>query len=427
MQRFVKTALASLSVMAIGISPVGASAPKTIKAPATVSVKGTTFVKVTAATAKSYKGAGPYHVGIMTFDERVAGTTLTPAGYTTKVDCWYPTLAIGTSSIYNMSQWLPAPIAFIVNNNPAAKTIATYPTGGIAKAAVAPGKFPLGLFSHGYGGFRDQSAGITSHLASWGFVVCAPDHLGRNLTAQLDPTVGLTPPTSDPNADVNDLSTLQAQLKANKVAALKGHVDVTRVVALGHSAGGSASERLASYATSLNASGTWLKGFIGMAGMSGLNWSQAVAPFNTIPTQPGYILSGENDITVPTATLQTAFASLKAKSTMTVLSGAGHNVFSDICVIGQGSGGILAIAAALNVSVPDNLAKLATDGCKSPNRPVLDDLGVIGQITVAAARSMNGQDAGRPTTTGLVAAYPGLVVSTSRAGGDGGAGGVTTE
>ena len=424
MQRFVKSAVAALSVLAIGVAPAGASGAKTIKAPATVTVKGTTFVKVTSPSAASFKGAGPYHVGILTFDEKVAGTTLTPAGYTTKVDCWYPTLANGTSSIYNMSQWLPGPIAFIVNNNPAAKTIATYPTGGIAKAAVAPGKFPLMLFSHGYGGFRDQSAGITSHLASWGFVVCAPDHLGRNLTAQLDPTVGLTPPTTDPNADVNDLVTLQAQLKANKVSALKGHVDVASVVALGHSAGGSASERLASYATSLNTNGKWLKGWIGMAGMSRLNWSNTVAPYNQIPVQPGYVLSGDNDATVPTASLQTAFASLTAKSTMTVLSGAGHNVFSDICVIGAGSGGILAIAKALNVSVPDNLATLATDGCKTPNRPVLDDLGVIGQITVAAARSMNGQDVGRPTTTGLGAAFPGLVVSTSRVGGGSG---VTTE
>jgi hypothetical protein len=222
---------------------------------------------------------------------------------------------------------------------------------------------------------------------------------------------------------------LQAQLAANKIAALKNHVDATRVIALGHSAGGSASERLAYYATSLGTAGSWLKGWIGMAGMSTLTWSQAAPPYNLVPTQPGYVLSGDNDATVPTATLQTAFAGLTAKSSLTVLSSAGHNVFSDICVIGAGSGGILAIAKALNVSVPDNLATLATDGCKSPNRPVLDDLPGIGQITVAAARAMNGQDAGRPTTTGLVAAYPGVVASTSHVGGNGGAGGVgvTTE
>jgi hypothetical protein len=37
---------------------------------------------------------------------------------------------------------------------------------------------------------------------------------------------------------------------------------------------------------------------------------------------------------------------------------------------------------------------------------------------------MNGQDVGRPTTTGLGAAFPGIVVSTSRVGGGSG---VTTE
>lgn len=417
MKHVFRSSIAALSLLGVAVIPATAGAAKPIKAPATVSVKGTTFVKVTAANNKSYQGPGPYHVGITTFDLAVAPTTLTPAGYTTKVDCWYPTLAVGSSSIYNMSSWLPAPIAFIVKNNPAAKDIATYPTSGIAKAPFAPGKFPLVEFSHGYGGFRDQSAAITAHLASWGFVVCAPDHLGRNLTAQLDPTVSLTPPTTDPNADVNDLATLQAQMAASKVPVLKGHVDATRVVALGHSAGGSASERFASYAASLNAKGTFLKGWIGMAGMSKLNWSQTIAPYNTIPTQPGYVISGDHDITVPTSSLQTAFSGLTAPSTMTVLTDAGHNVFSDICVIGAGSGGILAIAKALNVSVPDNLANLATDGCKTPNRPVLDDLGVIGQITVAAARAMNGQDAGRPTTTGLVAGYPGLVSSTTRVSG----------
>ena len=413
MRRSLSTGIAALTLLGVTAIPSVAGAAKSIKAPPTVVVKGTTFVKATGATNTYFQGAGPYHVGITTFDLAVPPTTLTPAGYTTKVDCWYPTLAIGTSSIYNMSQWLPGPIAFIVNSNPAAKTIATYPTGGIAKAPVASGKFPLVLFSHGYGGFRDQSAGITSHLASWGFAVCAPDHLGRNLTAQLDPTVSLTPPTTDPNADVNDLVALRTYLLGNKVALLKNHVDATRVIALGHSAGGSASERLASYATSLHASGTWLKGWIGMAGMSKLSSNQLVAPYDQVPAQPGYVLSGSNDMTVPTSTLVTQIAGLTAPSHMTVLSDAGHNVFSDICVIGAGSGGILAIAKALNVTVPDNLAALATDGCKSPNRPVLDDLGLIGQITVAASRAFNGQDVGKGTMTGLTAAFPGLVVSSS--------------
>ncbi len=38
---------------------------------------------------------------------------------------------------------------------------------------------PLIAFSHGNAGLRQQSTFLTTHLASWGFVVVAPDHLGN--------------------------------------------------------------------------------------------------------------------------------------------------------------------------------------------------------------------------------------------------------
>lgn len=40
---------------------------------------------------------------------------------------------------------------------------------------------PLVLFSHGLGGFRRQSTFLTTHLASHGYVVAAPDHGGSTL------------------------------------------------------------------------------------------------------------------------------------------------------------------------------------------------------------------------------------------------------
>ena len=38
---------------------------------------------------------------------------------------------------------------------------------------------PLVVFSHGNSGLRRQSTFLTTHLASWGFVVAAPDHTGN--------------------------------------------------------------------------------------------------------------------------------------------------------------------------------------------------------------------------------------------------------
>lgn len=46
-------------------------------------------------------------------------------------------------------------------------------------AAPAEGIHPLVIFSHGNSGLRHQSTFLTTHLASWGFVVAAPDHTGN--------------------------------------------------------------------------------------------------------------------------------------------------------------------------------------------------------------------------------------------------------
>ena len=374
----------------------------------TTKINGDTVVKVTNLGPTTFSGNGPYHAGIVSFTYAVPKTTLTPAGYSTVASCWYPTTANGTNVIYNVQTELPPAIAFIVSKNPAAATAATYSTGAISKASAATGVFPLVLFSHGFSGFRYQSSTLTSHMATWGFVVCAPDHPGRDLASQLDATVGATPPTTDPNADVQDLIALRNYLSANKVPTLKGHVDANHVIAWGHSAGGSASERLASWGTTQQTN--WVKGWIGMAGMSNLSWSSTIAPYNAMPTEPGLVLGGQNDNVVPVAGLETAFAALTGPKYFTEMANAGHNVYSDICVIGAGNGGILAIAAALGVEVPTNVATLAVDGCKSPNQPVTNSWPAINELTVGAARNFLGFDHSTVAFTNLHASFPTTVL-----------------
>jgi dienelactone hydrolase len=44
---------------------------------------------------------------------------------------------------------------------------------------------PLVAFSHGNSGFRQQSTFLTTHLASWGFVVVAPDHVGNTFNEMM--------------------------------------------------------------------------------------------------------------------------------------------------------------------------------------------------------------------------------------------------
>ena len=55
----------------------------------------------------------------------------------------------------------------------------------LAPPPATGGPFPVVLFSHGYAGFPEQSVSLTTHLARWGFVVVAPDHVERSLDGLL--------------------------------------------------------------------------------------------------------------------------------------------------------------------------------------------------------------------------------------------------
>jgi predicted dienelactone hydrolase len=64
-------------------------------------------------------------------------------------------------------------------------TVIWYPTDGQTGAPVedappaAGGPFPYVLYSHGNGGFNRGATYLAEHLASWGFVVASPNHIGN--------------------------------------------------------------------------------------------------------------------------------------------------------------------------------------------------------------------------------------------------------
>ncbi len=73
--------------------------------------------------------------------------------------------------------------------------------------ASQAGGFPVVLFSHGFAGYPEQSVSLTTHLASWGFVVAAPDHVERSLDGLLGSAGAGVARRSDPDV-------LQATLDA---------------------------------------------------------------------------------------------------------------------------------------------------------------------------------------------------------------------
>lgn len=361
---------------------------------ATHVVGGDTVPVVHHLGPTTFTTPGPFGVGEM---------TLTLPTDSASVEVWYPATQasiVGKPvATYDVSAWLPPALQKLI---PTGFTGGTYPSGGVRGVAVAPGRFPLVVFSHGYAGFRDQSTFLTAFLASWGFVVAAPDHDSRDLTQVLGGPTGATAKTTD----VGDLeATIALMSHENTTAAspFRGHVDTKKIGAVGHSAGGVAVEALASVDPHVAT-------FIGLAGATvGLPGNPKHGTGSVVPHQPGLLMSGTADTVVPTAGMITAYGKMHAPKRLILVKGAGHLVFADICEIGAGQGGLLAIANVLKVPVPDSLKPLATDGCNAPDLPATQGWPVTRQATIAQLRHVFGFDASSAGLTGLVAAYPNVV------------------
>ena len=104
-----------------------------------------------------YAHRGPYRAGVVTLDLR------DPEQPERRLptDVWYPAEATG------------------FEDHPSASHPIRQPHEARDAARPAAGSFPLVAFSHGNSGLRRQSTFLTTHLASWGMVVAAPDHTGN--------------------------------------------------------------------------------------------------------------------------------------------------------------------------------------------------------------------------------------------------------
>ena len=262
-----------------------------------------------------------------------------------------------------------------------------------APAATNPGAFPLVLFSHGFAGFPEQSLDLTTHLASWGFVVAAPDHVERSLDGLLG-TAGTGVPKSTDTAVLQ--ATLDLLVKSSVGAGLlHGLVDASRVVAAGHSAGAGAAYAFASVDARVKA---WISYSVGFGGRAG--------PAPKPPNKPGMVMLGATDGIIPPAASRQVFAGMQSPKYLVSIPRAGHLVFSDICLIGRSAGGLVGIARAIKLPIPDSLLKLGSDGC-TPDHPKPETaFPAIDQLTVAFFRSVLHID---PSPVGLdTAAVAGL-------------------
>ena len=213
-------------------------------------------------------------------------------------------------------------------------------------AASTAGPFPLVVYSHGFGGYRQVASFYLAHLASWGFVVASTDHSERSIVALA--TGNLSGAAS--GKDLDDVALTIAALadeSARKGGLLDGRVDTSRVGITGHSAGAQ---------TALRSSGSNadIDAFISISG--GLSLMGEAAP--DIPAKPALIIAGQEDQVVAASKSAALYGALGSPRYHVEIANAGHNSFTDSCPVILERGGLESLRPVLG-----RLVDLAQDGC----------------------------------------------------------------
>lgn len=111
------------------------------------------------------------------------------------------------------------------------------PTFGTA----LPSSIPVVVYSHGYGETRTASAPFLKLLASYGFVVAAPEHIGSDYQFQQDLLTGLRQESFAVSEFVDrplDISYVLDTLEQQNAAEFGGRLNLQQVGVVGHSFGG---------------------------------------------------------------------------------------------------------------------------------------------------------------------------------------------
>jgi predicted dienelactone hydrolase len=311
---------------------------------------------------------GPYAIGVTTLESQPDAT-----GRVLPVEVWYPARTAGKDG---------DPYELFIGTLKLAEIDS--PNGAVRNAALdargAP--YPTILFSHGNGGVRAQSFYLTEYLASHGFVVVAPDHVG-NTMAEIVNSSKAIPPAEVARLRPGDLSlALDTALGASKT---QPAIDPDRIGAAGHSFGGYTVFRIAGASMDIDAVSA---SCVGSSSLFCDGWDQITQPFPPsaldprvkaivaqapggaqviqTPGHPGFaevavpamVQGGTTDQTTPYATEQEApFAELPSPAYLVGIDKAGHFTFSNMCDLVETIG--------LTVAEFD-------DGCGPANIPAAD-------------------------------------------------------
>jgi predicted dienelactone hydrolase len=307
---------------------------------------------------------GPYAIGVTTRESEPDAQ-----GRVLPVEIWYPARTLGKPG---------DPYELFIGTLKLAEIDS--PNGAVRDAArdLRGAPYPVVVFSHGNGGVRAQSFYLTEYLASHGFVVVSPDHVGNTMSEMVNEALAL-PPAEAARLRPSDVSlALDTALASNFGSML----DAERIGAAGHSFGGytvlrlgGASMDVAAVATECESSGDLLCD----------GWDELTQPFPetardprvkailaqapggaSVLTTPGHagfadvavpamVQGGTTDQITPWQTEQVVpFGQLSSPAFLVGLQGAGHFTFSNMCDL----------VALIGLTLPE-----LDDGCGDANMP----------------------------------------------------------
>ncbi len=330
------------------------------------------------AAEAAYARRGPYDVGVLTVEVEPGRAA----------EVWYPAVPGSSATVAPASYHLRAALPPAVQELLPAAVDPVFTTDAAPGLPAADGRFPLVLFSHGFASFRTQSSSLTTHLASWGFVVISPDYVERGLR-------GLTAAPGVPNRpepDLVDLTVAAARALDQGSGALAGRIDTSRLFPVGHSAGGWSSTRLAGERTDVS---SWISISFGVTLPPLTWWSGSTLPdAMRNPDKAAMWITGSDDHIVDVSLVETAYAHTSGERKLVIVPRSGHNnAFTDLCEMERDKGGFMAMAAAAGVVFPEAIVGFAQDGCLPPNATGAEAWPVVRHFITAELRYRAGLDA----------------------------------
>ena len=282
-------------------------------------------------------GEATFAVGVTTIE--VIGA----AGRKLPVEVWYP------------AEPTPNGVAARYGNG-----LAPSLYGAVRDAKPVGSNLPLVLFSHGNGGFREQSIFLTELLAHHGYVVAAPDHVGNSLWTMDNALTGAMT-LWRPQDIIAVVDHLAAPATADP-SWLTGLADSTRYAVMGHSFGGYTSLAIAGLKVrvppkvNLDCEAANAPKFVcdEVAKMgpqpwdlsdarcvlavplapAGYGWQMLdkILPTDVLP--PIVVMGATGDTATPPATeQQPVYDDLPGKAGLLLIKGSNHYAFSDLCLI----------------------------------------------------------------------------------------------